>query len=299
MFRKSTWLHLRIPFSFFLMPVFLFAVSVSPNLNAERLLLVFLALHLFLYPASNGYNSYFDKDEQSIGGLKNPPKVTRGLYYTSLLFDIIAVIIGLFISHLFALMLIIYGLVSKAYSHPLIRLKKYPWGSWLIAGLFQGWFTFLMAYCGINDLGLEVLTKPHVQLPALLSSIILWGSYPMTQVYQHEEDARRGDITLSLRLGILGTFHFTAILFSLATVAFCVFFVMNYSGKYAMAFLLAMIPVVSYFVYWYILVRKDSQLADFSHAMRLNFLSSLFLNIFFIYFFLNHTQVLQALSAGY
>ncbi len=156
-----------------------------------------------------------------------------------------------------------------------------------------------MAYCGINDLGLEVLMKPHVQLPAFLSSVILWGSYPMTQVYQHEEDAKRGDHTLSLKLGILGTFHFTAIFFSLATAAFCAYFVMHYSGKYALAFLLAMFPVVVYFTYWYVRVRKDRRSADFSHAMRLNFLSSLFLNIFFIYFFLDNTQVLQAIGAGY
>jgi 1,4-dihydroxy-2-naphthoate octaprenyltransferase len=299
MFRKSTWLHLRIPFSFFLLPVYLFAVAVSPNLNTDRLLLVFLALHIFLYPASNGYNSYFDKDEGSIGGLKNPPGVSKGLYYTALLFDVVAICLGILINYLFAIMLFVYGLVSKAYSHPAVRIKKYAWGSWLIAGLFQGWFTFLMAYCGINDLGMEVLLKPHVQIPAFLSSVILWGSYPMTQVYQHKEDSRRGDNTLSLKLGVLGTFHFTAIMFTVATFAFCIFFAVNYSWKYAFAFVIAMFPVVAYFIYWYLLVRKDEGSASFTHAMRLNFLSSLFLNAFFIYFFLDHTHVLQAVQAGY
>jgi hypothetical protein len=33
--------------------------------------------------------------------------------------------------------------------------------------------------------------------------------------------------------------------------------------------------------------------------MWLNFLSALCLNVFFIYFFLDHTQVLQAIRAGY
>ena len=68
MLTRSTWLHLRIPFSYFLMPVFFFALGISPNLVESRLLWLFLIVHLFLYPASNGYNSYFDKDVKSIGG---------------------------------------------------------------------------------------------------------------------------------------------------------------------------------------------------------------------------------------
>ncbi len=296
MFKRSTWLHLRIPFSFFLLPVFLFAVSLTPNLNESRLLIVFAALHLFLYPASNGYNSYFDKDEESIGGLKNPPKVTKGLYYTALIFDLLALLLGSLISWEFTLMLFVYGLVSKAYSHPSIRLKKYAWWSWFIAGLFQGLFTFLMAYLGLNDFPFYVLWKPHVLVPAFLTSMILWGSYPMTQVYQHGEDSRRGDNTLSIKLGILGTFHFTAVFFMAGVLMFCWYFTENFSSKYAWIFLLALSPVLLFFLYWYLQVRKNRSNADFGRTMALNFLSALCLNAFFIYFFLDHTHILDALK---
>jgi 1,4-dihydroxy-2-naphthoate octaprenyltransferase len=111
--KKSTWQHLRIPFSFFLMPVFLFAASISPIEDLGRFVLVFFILHLLLYPASNGYNSYFDKDEGSIGGLKNPPKVSHELYIVSLIFDGLALILGLIISWQFVIMLFIYGAISK------------------------------------------------------------------------------------------------------------------------------------------------------------------------------------------
>src|SRR5205814_8356230 len=124
MFSKSTLLHLRIPFSYFLLPVYLFAVSVSPNVTEKRMLWVFIILHFLLYPASNGFNSYFDKDEKSIGGLKNPPPVEKGLYWISLALDFMAVVIGYIqVAWLFASMLLIYCLVSKAYSHPSVRLK--------------------------------------------------------------------------------------------------------------------------------------------------------------------------------
>ncbi|MEQ8575627.1 MAG: ubiquinone biosynthesis protein UbiA, partial [Fulvivirga sp.] len=93
MFSKSAWLHLRIPFSYYLMPVYLFSLAVSDNVNTSNAIIVFIALHIFLYPASNGFNSYFDKDEDSIGGLKNPPKVSKGLYYLALVFDLIALLL--------------------------------------------------------------------------------------------------------------------------------------------------------------------------------------------------------------
>lgn len=299
MFKKSTWLHLRIPFSFFLLPVFLFALAVSPNINESRVVIVLVALHIFLYPASNGYNSYFDKDEGSIGGLKNPPKVNSGLYHMALIFDAIAILLGLLINWQFAVMLLIYGIVSKAYSHPSVRIKKYPFGSWFIAGFFQGAFTFLMCYVGLNDYEIGQALKWSIFAPALLSSAILWGSYPMTQIYQHDEDGKRGDITLSLKLGILGTFHFTGVAFTIASGLFFWYFTEYYQMKYAFIFLACMGPVVIFFSYWYLKVRQDISQASFTYTMRLNFISALFLNAFFLYFFLDHTQVLQAIKAGY
>jgi 1,4-dihydroxy-2-naphthoate octaprenyltransferase len=63
----------------------------------------------------------------------------------SLLFYFIAILIGLVISWQFSLNLFIYGLISKAYWHPAVRLKKYPIASLLIVAVFQGAFTYLMS----------------------------------------------------------------------------------------------------------------------------------------------------------
>src|SRR5260221_13206328 len=120
------------------MPVYVFALGVSPNINQNREIWSYLIVHFFLYPASNGYNSYFDKDEKSIGGLRSPPPVHISLYYADLGFDIIAIILSLIkINAFFAVMIFIYGAVSKVYSHPRFRLKKYYVGGWFCAGLFQ------------------------------------------------------------------------------------------------------------------------------------------------------------------
>jgi 1,4-dihydroxy-2-naphthoate octaprenyltransferase len=283
MFNRSTLLHLRIPFSFFLLPVFLFAWAIAPNADWFCVAIVFLSLHVFLYPASNGYNSYFDKDEKSIGGLRHPPKVTTDLYRWAIVFDVLAVTLGLMINTTFAIMLVSYGLVSKAYSHPSIRLKKYAVLSWVIAGFFQGAFTFWMAYIGLTNGTWGVITSQWQ--PALLTSAILWGSYPMTQIYQHEEDKKRGDITLSYKLGIRGTFLFTLVMFSVASAFFWIWFYQNHSETLGWYFLVAMLPIVVYFNIWFMKVLVDESKADFDHTMQLNFLSSLMLNVFFIYLY--------------
>jgi hypothetical protein len=294
MFLKSTLLHLRFPFSFFLMPVYFFALAISPNLNGDRLLWSFIIIHVLLYPASNGYNSYFDKDEGSIGGLKNPPPVNKGLYYTSILLDILAIGLGIAkINFLFGLMLLVYGLVSKAYSHPMMRLKKYPIAGWLTVGFFQGAFTLLMCYVGINNFGLENLWNERVIIPATLSSVILLGTYPMTQIYQHEEDAKRGDKTISLMLGIRGTFIFVLVVFTFVTVGYVAYFYKFHSLWYGEVFVMALSPVVIFFLSWLLWVWKNPAKANFTNTMWLNLLSAVCLNGFFIWFFLETSHILQ------
>jgi 1,4-dihydroxy-2-naphthoate octaprenyltransferase len=300
MFSRSSWLHLRIPFSYFLLPVFLFSLCISPNFNGPRIAWVFFILHFLLYPASNAYNSYFDKDEKSIGGLKNPPPVNIGLYFLALLFDALAVVLGYWkINLTFAAMLLIYGLVSKAYSHPSIRLKKYAITGWVTTGIFQGLFTFMMCYVGINDYHTTQALTPAVIIPGLLTSVMLWANYPMTQVYQHEEDSKRGDRTFSLMLGIKGTFYFAAAFFTVATVGFVFYLKTFFHLNYAILFLVVLSPVLVFFFYWLILVHKNENMADYKRTMWLNLISATCLNAFFTYLFLHHTQVLQALRAGY
>lgn len=285
---------MRIPFSYFLLPVFLFSLVISPNVSEKALLWTLIIVHIFLYPASNGYNSYFDRDEKSIGGLKNPPPVSKGLYYLALLFDALALVLGyLEINLTFVIMLFIYGLVSKAYSHPSIRLKKYPVIGWLAAGLFQGIFTFVMCYIGINKFSLENIWKSSVLIPGALCSLMLWANYPMTQIYQHDEDGKRGDQTFSRMLGIRGTFYFVAGVFGLVTLGFVFYFKAFFSIRYALTFIAALFPVVLYFVYWFLISLKDESKVNYSHTMWLNFISATSLNSFFIYVFLYANNYIQ------
>ncbi len=282
---KNIILHLRIPFSLFLMPVFWFAVSQSQNPDWGITAGLFVVLHLLIYPASNAYNSYFDKDEGSIGGLENPPPVSLALFYVAWALDIVAYFVAYFLGGwILSVALIIYSSVSKAYSNDKIRLKKYPIISWLTVGIFQGAFTYLTVIQSVDKISLGEILQNKYLIPAILSSLNLLGFYPMTQIYQHEEDARRGDMTMSRLLGIKGTFIFTASIFLFVTIAFFFYFqgVQIYQFPAFVVYLLVMSPVLIYFNLWFLKVLKDERKADFHHTMRLNMLGSVCLNLFFI-----------------
>ena len=283
--KKSSILHLRIPFSLYLMPFFLFALTQAEIQNKVYPFIAFIALHLFLYPASNGYNSYFDKDEESIGGLEKPPIVEKELFYIALLFDVAAILLAFLISWKFALLLFLYGMVSKAYSHPIIRLKKMPFVGLLTVVVFQGFFTYAMTVLAIENLDFSAFFVRKTLFPGLLCSLLLLGSYPITQVYQHREDAKRGDLTLSRLIGIKGTFIWTASLFCLATIAFVYYFFLKYNLWIAMLFPFFMLPTFFYFLQWTFKVFKDEKNADWKSTMQLNKLSTYSFIAFFLFLF--------------
>jgi 1,4-dihydroxy-2-naphthoate octaprenyltransferase len=282
---KNIILHLRIPFSLFLMPVYWFAMSQSEHKHGMLAIGIFILLHLLIYPASNAYNSYYDKDEGAIGGLEKPPPVSKELYYVAWGLDMLAIIIAFaFSGYVLALALLIYSTISKAYSYDKIRLKKYPFISWLTVGFFQGFFIYMTIIQAVDSIPLSDLMQTKYLFPALLSTVNLLGFYPMTQIYQHEEDAKRGDLTMSRVLGIRGTFIFTASIFMVVTVGFY-FFLVDKTIFHLPAFgfyLLVMTPVLVFFNWWFFKVLKDENRANFNHTMQLNMLGSVCLNIFFM-----------------
>ncbi|MDQ2772310.1 MAG: UbiA family prenyltransferase [Bacteroidota bacterium] len=273
---------LRIPFSVYLMPVFWFGLSALRGpWNGWRAAGVFVVLHLLAYPASNGYNSYYDKDEGSIGGLKAPPKVTPELLHLVWLFDTLAVAGAALLGWPFAALVVVYLLISKAYSYEGIRLKKYPLLSTLVVVVFQGAFTLLMTQVGAGATPAQLFENTNLLL-ALVSTLFLCGSYPLTQVYQHEEDARRGDRTLSLRLGIRGTFIFAAIGLLAGAATLGLAYWLRQEMRPLLLFLVATGPVVLLFSRWAWAVWHDEAAADFEHTMRMNQVSSLCLSAAFI-----------------
>jgi 1,4-dihydroxy-2-naphthoate octaprenyltransferase len=282
LFDRDTILHLRIPFSFYLLPVFLFGLSQAHSFHLANTLIVFIALHLFIYPGSNSYNSYMDNDTGSIGGLEKPPPVTKKLYYASIIIDIAGLLLCALSGWQNAMVMAGYVGFSKAYSWHGIRLKKYPYLSWASVMFFQGGYTYMLANMAAeNQVALSWFTSKNLEC-MLFASLIIGGSYPLTQIYQHEEDGLRGDYTISYRLGVVGTFVFTTILFVSGAIVALHYFTAYYSISQFIVFICCIVPVIIYFLSWFRQAALNNALADYTHAMLMNKVSSFCMVICFL-----------------
>jgi len=287
-FDKSTVKHLRLPFSFFLMPVFLFALSQANTINWQTTTIAFVILHLFIFPSSNGYNSYQDRDETSIGGLKHPPKVTRNLFYVSLLLDVMGVLLALIVSVYFSLFVLVFISMSRAYSYRNIRLKKYPIIGFLTVFFFQGGFIYLMASSAITSFSINTFFTANNLICMIIASLFIGSIYPLTQIYQHEADKNDGVISISYKLGYMGTFVFSAVLFSLAAICMFYYFELKHQQIALVLFLFIMLPVIAELSVWFNKVRKDTQNANFENTMKMNLLTSTCMNLYFMLLIINH-----------
>jgi len=275
--RRSTIQLLRFHFSVFLLPVYLFALSQLAEINWKYAFLVFVILHLLVYPASNGYNSYMDKDETPIGGLEKPMQPTKQLFYITIVMDGLAIILSLQVSTLFTLCILLYILASRAYSYRRIRLKKYPFTGFLTVFIFQGAVIFFSVYHGVqNEVGINTPI-----FPCIISSLLIGALYPLTQIYQHEEDKKDGVTSISYVLGKKGTFLFSMLLFLAATFFLYLRFKKLDELNHFYWYLLIMLPVVLFFLYWMLKVWRNEAAANFRNCMWMNILSTVCTSIFF------------------
>jgi 1,4-dihydroxy-2-naphthoate octaprenyltransferase len=269
-FQLSTIQLLRFHFSFFLVPVYLFALSQLPSVNWSAAGVVFFILHVLVYPASNGYNSYMDRDETPIGGLAHPLKPTKQLFYASVVMDALAVALSMYISVLFAVGILLYIIASRAYSYRGIRLKRYPIAGFATVFLFQGAVVFWLTYHGVHP-----GNTTHVPLlPCVIASCLIGALYPLTQIYQHKEDREDGVITISMLLGKRGSFVFSMFLFLTAAAMVFFWFKKIDSLNLFYLFLLVTLPVVLFFLYWMRKVFYNESAADFKHSLLMNVIAT-------------------------
>lgn len=276
--KKSTLQLLRFPFSFFLMPVYWFALSFTQSINWLNAIVVFLLLHLLLYPASNGYNSYMDRDKESIGGIEKPMEPSFELYLISVFMDLLGLLLAFWVSIAFGLGYLCYILFSRLYSWRKIRLKQYPIIGYLTVILNQGALVFYLVFQACSK-----EQSPSVPIDLLFAaSLLIGGFYPITQIYQHKQDKEDGVKTISILLGKNGTFIFCMSLYILAFGILFWHFKQNGELNHFYLLQLFFFPVVIYFLYWFYKVWKNPDEAGFKQTMFMNWLASSCTNAAFI-----------------
>ena len=121
-----------------------------------------------------------------------------------------------------------------------------------------------------------------------VASLFMGSVFPLTQIYQHEADKKDGVISISYKLGYTGTFLFSAILFSLATIFLFYYFNLKHQQIALVLFLIIMLPVIAKLSTWFKKVRKDTSQANFENTMTMNLLTSSCMNLYFLVLVLNN-----------
>jgi 1,4-dihydroxy-2-naphthoate polyprenyltransferase len=278
MILKSTVQLLRFHFSFFLMPLYWFALSQVTIIHIPHSLLIFFILHVLVYPSSNGYNSYMDRDTESIGGIEKPLEPTKQLFYVTLLMDVGALMLSLFISIYFFIGIVLFIAASRAYSYRGIRIKKYPFPGYLTVILFQGALIYFIVKHGASQD--QVLSKSWSAMTG--SSLLIGAFYPLTQIYQHLQDEADGVQSISAWLGYRGTFIFSAFVFILAMASLAWYFANNLELDRFLIIQICMLPALVYFFWWMRKVFANEKAANYKNTMTMNLIGSICTNAAFM-----------------
>jgi 4-hydroxybenzoate polyprenyltransferase len=179
---------------------YVLAVGVRGAVSGDQIGTALLALIIwvvFLNGGTLAINSVFDRDEGDIGYLNVPPPLPRYLLHFSVALLVGGQLLALTLPAGFQIAYAICFVLSVLYSVPPFRFKAVAGVDWVINMWGFGTLTPYAAWAATGrplDIGHGLVLLAFCPLFA--------GLYPLTQLYQFDEDRRRGDRTLALILGM-------------------------------------------------------------------------------------------------
>jgi 4-hydroxybenzoate polyprenyltransferase len=176
---------------------FILAIGLKfTSANLLRWIFAVLAWAIFGAGGTLAINSAYDKDEGDIGYLDNPPPVPQHLALFSLIFMGLGLPFAIYLGWRFLLATVVCFIMAILYSVPPFRFKARAGLDVLINSIGFGGLTI---YAGWAAASLPT-TPPIINVTVAFAFFFL-GFYPLSQLYQMEEDSARGDYTLSIALG--------------------------------------------------------------------------------------------------
>jgi 4-hydroxybenzoate polyprenyltransferase len=178
---------------------YVLAVGIGGAVRGARLSQAIGALVVwvvFLNGGTLAINSVYDKDEGDIGYLRVPPPPPPHLLAFSVALLAGGQLLSFALPPAFRVDYAICLVLSIVYSVPPLRFKAVAGVDWVINMWGFGTLTPFAAWAATGrplDVGHALVLLGFCPLFA--------GLYPLTQLYQMEEDRRRGDRTLALMLG--------------------------------------------------------------------------------------------------
>ena len=167
------------------------------HLPLRASLLGWLVFVILMNGGTLAINSAFDQDEGDIGYLKAPPKPPERLLAFSIVLLAASAALGWLLPRPFFWINLTCIAMSILYSVPPVRLKARAGWDLLINCLGFGMLTPLAGWALTGRPFTAGILAVSLAFASLFATL-----YPMTQIYQVDEDRQRGDRTLVIRLGI-------------------------------------------------------------------------------------------------
>ena len=273
------------------LPVFFFSLAISPNISGDRIGLVLFTVFFLLIPAANYITANSGKRTSTSGNIKY-----SFVDFLALLLVMAAVYLGWKISWQFNLAQILYltfvGLIiPNITGSNLFNIK--------LASVWigQGLILFAILYLGLNQYFLENLLRTHVIVYALLSSSVVLISLYLSKLRAYYKiDKFSNPLEMNKELKFI---KITFLLLILVLAGYGLFFLMKFSWSYTGYLVAALIPASSISIRLIRQVKNNNIVRIPVTLFWLNIILALSLDIFFIYFFLESTQILQAIQGGF
>lgn len=142
-------------------------------------------------------NSAFDRDTGDVAYLRQPPAPPASLAGFAVVLMLAGLVAGWSLGPAWRTVYVGCLLLSVAYSVPPLRLKRIGGVDWLINMVGFGALTPLAGWLSSG----RPLDAGHAVVIAAFCPLFA-GLYPLTQLYQMDDDRTRGDRTLAVRLGV-------------------------------------------------------------------------------------------------
>jgi 4-hydroxybenzoate polyprenyltransferase len=186
------------------------------RLELEPFLIQLLNVHLLLNGGITAYNSYWDDDDGPIGGLEHPPKMAKWMHPASIVVQLLGLALAIPEGAWFIALYLITMMLSVLYSSRArwARWKGHPLLSLVCVGIGTGTNTFLMGYLAAGDRSPDGVTL----LAAGGVALLVLSIYPVSQIFQIDQDRAHGDRTFAIAFGLRGVRRFFASAYPLGLV---------------------------------------------------------------------------------
>ncbi|MEN8247330.1 MAG: hypothetical protein ABFS32_00230 [Bacteroidota bacterium] len=270
----------------YLLPVFFFTLAYSPNITGWRIGVILILIYFMFIPAVIQLgNKLSDKGQL----FKN-------------WFDYLAVIAianvliggGVIVNWFFPLVMLSLSVAIILFLNPGM---ENPFGmKRLMLQFLIGIILYAANYIGLNQFLPENLFNSQIIFPLLMSGVLVLFPLTSMSIYNIAIENTcliKNEDWVKYKVKLL---HW---LIRLLLFAFVIFFMIFEESRYSGYFVMAIIPgyLMLYLVLRKLMLKRAVELG--SSVARINLVNTTVLIIFFLYFFLDKTQVLQAVSAGY